>query len=379
MMGALSTDTYLPSFPAMAKEFGVGIDLIQQTLTVYLLAMAVMMLFHGTLSDSVGRVPVVLAALGLYLIASIGAIFAPNLEILLACRGLQGLTAGAGGVIGRAMVRDLFDGPEAQRMMAYITVVFCLGPVLAPIIGGWLEVTFGWRSVFVFLTLFAGSLLAACLLSLRESLPTTARAPLHLGATLQGYWTALKHRRFILKSLAIALASSTVFLYVSAAPVFVLHILALPETAFAWLFIPLIIGIMGGSLLSGLLAHRWRAEKIIGAGYALILISVLSNVCYTALAKASIPWAVIPIMLGSLGLSLASPAMTLQTLDLFPSRRGMAASLQSAILTGAFSLYAGWLAPLLFGSAFLLACGVAGCLILSIFFWWLATRPGAPA
>ncbi|MGA7216402.1 MAG: MFS transporter, partial [Terrimicrobiaceae bacterium] len=121
MLGAFSTDTYLPSFPSIAAEFHLGIDVVQQTLTVYLLAMAVMTLFHGTLSDALGRRPVILGGVALYFAASIGASFASSFSFLLLCRFVQGMFAGAGMVVGRAMVRDRFSGPEAQTVMAYMT------------------------------------------------------------------------------------------------------------------------------------------------------------------------------------------------------------------------------------------------------------------
>jgi MFS transporter, DHA1 family, multidrug resistance protein len=161
MLGPFSIDTYLPSFPSIAAEFQVGPDAVQQTLTVYLLAMAVMTIFHGTLSDALGRRPVILGGLALYAAGSVGAMFAGSFSFLLLCRLVQGASAGVGMVVDRAMIRDRFSGPEAQTVMSYTTVVFGLAPVLAPILGGWLEVVLGWRSVFGFLSAFGFLLLVA--------------------------------------------------------------------------------------------------------------------------------------------------------------------------------------------------------------------------
>ena len=118
MLGAFSTDTYLPSFPSIADEFRVGLDVVQQTLTVYLLAMAVMTLFHGTLSDALGRRPIILGGLVFYVAASAGALFARSFSFLLFCRLVQGMFAGVGMVVGRAIIRDRFSGPEAQTVMS---------------------------------------------------------------------------------------------------------------------------------------------------------------------------------------------------------------------------------------------------------------------
>jgi MFS transporter, DHA1 family, multidrug resistance protein len=381
MLGAFSTDTYLPSFPSIAVEFQIGLDIVQQTLTVFLLAMAVMTLFHGTLSDALGRRAIILGGLALYVAASVGALFAGNFSFLLLCRVVQGMFAGVGMVVGRAMIRDRFSGPEAQMVMSYTTVVFGLAPVLAPILGGWLEVAFGWRSVFGFLATFGFLLLAACTLKLPESLPAAKRSPLHLRATLKNYLTMATDSRFLFQSVAIALAASALFIYISAAPVFVLKILDLSETSFAWLFIPMITGIMLGSLAAGRVAHFWRAERTIQVGFGIMIGAALLNVLYAAVFTVAIPWAVIPILLCTFGMAFVSPAMTIVTLDLYPARRGMAASLQSAFVMGLFSIYSGLVVPFLFGSALKLAAGVLTGILASAALWACGQRPshGHPA
>ncbi|HEY6677221.1 MAG TPA: multidrug effflux MFS transporter [Terrimicrobium sp.] len=374
MLGAFSTDTYLPSFPSIADEFRIGLDVVQQTLTVYLLAMAVMTLFHGTLSDALGRRPIILGGLVFYVAASAGALFARSFSFLLFCRLVQGMFAGVGMVVGRAMIRDRFSGPEAQTVMSYTTVVFGLAPVLAPILGGWLEVAFGWRSVFGFLATFGVLLLAACALKLPESLPPARRSPLHLRNTLKNYIVMATDRRFLFQSLAIALAASALFIYISAAPVFVLQILGLSETSFAWLFIPMITGIMLGSLVAGRVAHFWRPERTIRIGFGLMMGAAIVNVLYAWFFTVAIPWAVLPILLCTFGMAFVSPAMTIVTLDLYPSRRGMAASLQSAFVMGAFSIYSGLVVPFLFGSALKLAVGVLAGFLASVALWACGQR-----
>ena len=374
MLGAFSTDTYLPSFPSIAAEFRIGLDVVQQTLTVYLLAMAVMTLFHGTLSDAVGRRPIILGGLALYVAASLGALFAGSFSFLLFCRLVQGMFAGVGMVVGRAMIRDRFSGPEAQTVMSYTTVVFGLAPVVAPILGGWLEVVFGWRSVFGFLAAFGFLLLAACTLKLRESLPPERRSPLQLRATLKNYVTMATDRQFLFQSIALALAASALFIYISASPVFVLQILDLSETSFAWLFVPMITGIMLGSLAAGRVAHFWRAERTIRVGFVMMVIAAVVNVLYAAFFTVAIPWAIIPILLCTFGMAFVSPAMTIVTLDLYPARRGMAASLQSALVMGLFSIYSGVVVPFLFGSAFKLAGGVLAGFLASVAFWACGQR-----
>ncbi|HEY1149771.1 MAG TPA: MFS transporter, partial [Pseudoduganella sp.] len=152
MVGPLAIDTYLPSFPAIAQTFNASPMAIQQTLSLFLFTFASMMLFYGTLSDTFGRRPVILWSLVLYVLASLGGALAANFGFLLACRVLQGLSSGAGSVISRAIVQDRFDGLQAQKILGNIMMVFGLAPALAPVLGGWLQVSFGWRSIFWFLT-----------------------------------------------------------------------------------------------------------------------------------------------------------------------------------------------------------------------------------
>ena len=197
--------------------------------------------------------------------------------------------------------------------------------------------------------------MVACGLKLPESLPVEKRKPLHLRATLKDYATVGSDPRFLLQSLAIALAASALFIYISAAPVFVLKILRLSETSFAWLFIPMITGIMAGSLAAGRVANFWRPERTIRIGFFIMTGAAVVNALYAAFFTAAIPWAVFPIMLCTFGMAFVSPAMTILTLDLYPSRRGLAASLQSAFVMGVFSICSGLVVPFMFGSALKLA------------------------
>ena len=161
-IGPFTIDTYLPSFPAIAAEMQTTEVLVQQTLTAYLIPFAFMMLFHGAISDAVGRRPVILLGLGGYVIASIGCALAPNMHVLLICRAMQGLVAGASTSLSRAVVRDAYQGVEAQRLMARVMLIFSIAPAIAPVIGGGLQAWFGWRANFWFLALFGAVLVVSC-------------------------------------------------------------------------------------------------------------------------------------------------------------------------------------------------------------------------
>ena len=369
MVGPLAIDTYLPSFPAIAHTFGASPLLIQQTLSAFLFTFAFMMLIYGTLSDSFGRRPVILVSLLLYIIASVGAALAPSLGWLLACRVLQGLAAGAGSVVGRAIVQDRFSGAAAQKILSHIMMVFGLAPAIAPVLGGWLQVSFGWRSVFWFLAAFGIMMFVVVQRWLPESLPAKARHPFHLGAIAANYWKVLCHRQFLLLSIAVGTSFGGFALYIGSAAYFVISILHLPETAFAWLFVPLISGMVVGSALAGKFAHRFAQTSLIRAGYALMLLAALVNIIYNSYFAAAVPWAVLPLFMYSFALAIAMPPMTLIALTRFPKNSGLASSLQSFIQMLVFALVSGLVAPLLFDSALKLAWGVMAGLVLSLVCW----------
>jgi DHA1 family bicyclomycin/chloramphenicol resistance-like MFS transporter len=380
MVGPFAIDTYLPSFHSIALEFAVSDLLVQQTLSAFLLAQAVMSLFYGTLSDSVGRRPVVLGTLLLFVLSSIGATLAPSFGALLVCRVLQGMSAGAGMVVGQAIVRDQFHGAEAQRMIAGIMMVFGIAPAVAPVLGGYLNAHLGWRANFAFLTLFGGVLAVLCWRVLPESLAPQQRQPLHLGTILRNYLTAVRYPKFLLGTFATGSAFLGFALYIAGAANFVLEVLHLPETAFGWLFVPMIGGMVLGSAISGRLAHRFSSATTIRVGQAMMVLAALANLAYTASFPVAVPWAVLPAMLYTFGVALAVPAMSVIVQGLLPTMRGLAASLQSFVQMMAFALAAGLLAPLLFGSAFKYALGMAAGVALSLLFWRLSQAMGeAPA
>lgn len=358
-LGPFSIDTYLPSFHEIGEKLQATPLQVQQTLSAYLLAFAVMTLWHGAISDRFGRRKVILAALGLFGLASAGCTFATSIEQLWFWRAMQGITAGAGIVISRAIVRDLFDGAPAQRLMSQITMMFALAPAIAPVIGGWLQTFFGWRSIFAFLVAATAILGLACWKLLPETLPPEKRQslqPAYLGRT---YWKVMTSPRFLFACAALSLNFLGFFIYVLSAPVFLITHLGIHETGFLWLFGPAMSGLVCGSWLSGKLAGKRSLEKTIFLGYLIMLFAVLANVTLNLALPPALPWSVMPIFAYTLGMSLAMPCLTILALDPFPEQRGLAASCQTFFQSGANSIAAGLIVPLLWGSTLKLALGMA--------------------
>lgn len=359
-LGPFSIDTYLPSFHEIAEKLGATQLQVQQTLAAYLVAFAVMTLWHGAISDRFGRRRVILIALACFGLASAGCAVASSIEQLWFWRAMQGVTAGAGMVVSRAIVRDLYDGADAQRLMAQITMMFALAPAIAPVIGGWLQTFFGWRSVFAFLVLSTAALWVACWKLLPETLPPEKRQslkPAYLGRT---YWKVMSSPPFLFACAAISLNFGGFFVYVLSAPVFLMQHLGVHETGFLWLFGPAMAGMIGGSWLSGRLAGKISFSRTIALGYLLMAIAAIANLGLNLALPPALPWSVLPVFVYTLGMSLTMPCLSILALDPFPAQRGLAASCQSFFQSSFNTVIAALIAPALWGSTLSLAWGMAG-------------------
>ena len=362
-IGPFSIDAYLPSFPDIASSLHASPLEVQQTLSIYLLAFAVMTLWHGAIADRYGRRKVILAALALFAVASAGCALATSIEQLWFGRAMQGITAGAGIVLSRAIVRDLFDGAAAQRLMAHITMLFALAPAIAPVIGGWLQTWFGWRSVFAFLVLSTAALWFACWKLLPETLAPEKRQSLRPGYLASTYWRVLTSPAFLSACAALSLNFGGFFLYILSAPMFVMTHLGLPETGFLWLFGPAMGGLVSGSFISGRLAGRISLGRTIGLGYAIMATAAGLNLALNLILPPGLPWSVLPLFVYTMGMSLAMPCLSIFALDNFPAQRGLAASCQTFFQSGFNSLVAALAAPALWGSTLTLAQGMLGFLL----------------
>ncbi len=378
MMGALSIDAYLPALPTIARNFSCSLAAVQQTLTVYLFAQAVMTLFYGTISDSFGRRPVILGFLIIYLASTVGAALAPTLGWLFFFRLVQGFSSGAGGVVGRALVADLLSGAAGQRIMSYIWAVFGIAPALAPILGGWMLSALGWRSIFYGIAFFTLVLLLVCLRYLPETLPREKRHAFRFGVIVGNYLEVGRHRTFMFRSLAMSSSFGGMMLYVASAPAYVINILHLSVREFGWFFLTLMSGMTLGSAAVGRLSHLVPPEKLIRIGYAVMAAVALENLAYSIFFTPRVPWAVVPFFFYGVAVAGVAPVITLLTLQLFPAVKGMASSLQSFLFTAIFTLLAGVVAPLLFSSAVKLALGLVTVVAWSMTCWWIGSRGVAP-
>jgi MFS transporter, DHA1 family, multidrug resistance protein len=371
MLGPFAIDTYLPAFNSISASLVATPFQMQQTLSAYLLGFSMMMLLHGALSDSFGRRPVILGGLGVFALASLICGVADHVGVLIAGRVLQGMSCGAGIVVGRAIVRDLFDAVQAQRLMSQITLFFGIAPAIAPIIGGWLLALVGWRSIFWFMMAVAIVLFALAWITLPETLPVERRQSFAPAPLAQGYWSVLSDPRFLLLTVASGVPFSGVFIFILSSPTLLGEHLGLPPTQFFWLFVSCISGIMGGAWTSGRLAGRIPRERQIRIGFGIVLSVAVANLLWHLFFQAT-PLSVIgPVCLIAFGWSLLTPCITLMVLDLFPMRLGLASSLQAFFAGLSNAVTAGIIAPAAMGSVEGLAAASAMLSFAGLLSWKL--------
>ncbi len=374
MLGPFSIDTYLPAFASIQTSLNASSIEVQQTLTAYLLSFAFMTLWHGAFSDSFGRRNVVLVALVIFAVASFGCASAHTVHYLWVFRIMQGVAAGAGMVIGRAIVRDLYEGAPAERLLSLVSMIFSIAPAIAPIIGGWVVAHSDWRTIFLLLFVYTVLLLIGCYRYLPESLPVEKRQAFNVDFLWRSYRDVFTSPRFYFKAGTIACNFAGLFLYISSAPAFITQHLHLDAQSFGWQFIPMVSGIFLGSFVANRLAGKTSIAQQIALGFVFLLSASVVNVTFHFFLPAMLPWSVFPLFFYAFGMSLVFPGATLMVLELFSHIRGVVASCQSASVTLVAALVAGVIAPALDYSVLSLALGQMVFAILAVILWYAGRR-----
>ncbi len=311
MIGPFSIDTYLPSFESMEQDLGVSRAMMTQTLGAYLMAFGASTLVWGAITDWIGRKPVILLSLGSYLIASAACALASNYEQLLLFRILQGVGIGGGLISGRAMVRDILDTKDAQKVLAYAMMLFAASPAIAPIIGGWLHNAFGWRSVFWFLAIYGGLVFIYSALAIQESLDREDRNSIHIHKVSQVYLRTLKSPHYLRLVFIFATAFASFFVFIAGAPTLLFDILKLEANSFYVLFVPMVSGIMLGAVVSTRLISHYSARQITHTFLSLMFIIAAINLFLSYTVEVSIFRAIAPLVLYSFSLSVIMPVITI--------------------------------------------------------------------
>jgi DHA1 family bicyclomycin/chloramphenicol resistance-like MFS transporter len=375
MVSPFSIDTFFPAFHAMEKALGVNAVQLQQAITFYMVPFAFASLLHGPLSDAIGRRPVMIWGMALYTVGSIACTIAPNYTSLMAARIIQGATAGVGVVIGRAVIRDLYEGARAQRLMSITTMIFSIAPAVAPIIGGWAHVAFGWRAVFAVMTVCGVVFAFSAWWKLPETHPVAARVPFRMRTLVATSAMVLRHPEFLMLAFAAALNFGSIACYIGSAPAIVEMHWGGGVTSYYLLFLPVISGILTGAIISTIFARRLDLLMQVRLGLAITFVVSLARVLLHSVVD-DVPIGLQQALLygSGIGAQFAFPALTLRMLDLFPAARGSAAAAQSfiALLITAFTF--GFVSPHVLSQLSWLALTSLVYAVLASTCWYLSRR-----
>lgn len=354
----------------MGADFSTSDVHIQQSLTFYLLPYALMTLWHGAISDSIGRIATIQWGLGIFVLASIGCAFAPNVETLWFFRALQGASGGAGNTVARAMVRDLFEGVQAQRVMATVQMLFGIAPAVAPIIGG-LLLGIHWQAIFIFLAIYAGLSLWAAVKYLPETMPAEKRLKLSVPNVLASYKTIFSDTEYTKLCLSSGANFAGFFVYVLASPVFLGKLLGLNPQQYGYLFVPTVCGMVLGSYLAKKVAGQYANKTVVKSAYLWMTAMVLLNLAICQFLPAQPIYNILPIALFNIGMALAMPILSIAALDRHAKIRGTAASGQAFVQMFLSTVSAGLIVPLVWATPLGLAFVMAAYLI---FGWLMVTN-----
>ena len=373
--GALALNIFVPSIPGMQRVFDTDYATVQLTLTLSFATYAVMQLAYGPLSDRYGRRPVVLASLVLFLLGNVMCVLANSIEALIAGRVVQAVGGCAGFVVTRAILRDLYECERMGSMLGYLTMAMVAVPMVAPAIGGYLDVWYGWRAGFVLVAVFGVVVLAACVLVLHE---TNARLlPLEgAGALASAFWSLLRHRAFCGYAFQVGCTTGTFFAFVGGAPYVMVEVMGRPTSEYGLYFMFIAAMYMAGNFISGRISARVGIDRMIVRGTSLALAGVILLFLVT-LAGALTPVTMFGAMaVMSLGNGFSTPNGLAGAVSVDPTRAGTASGfagfLQMAI--GALATYV--LGLLLTETAMPLAAVLLTTTVLAFAAHRVGVRPG---
>ncbi len=361
-LAPFAIDTYLPAFHVMGTALRASDVQIQQSLTFYLVPYAAMTLWHGAISDAIGRITTIKWGLIIFALASIGCALAPNVETLWFFRALQGASGGAGNTVARAMVRDLFEGPQAQRVMATVQMLFGIAPAVAPIIGGFL-LGIHWQAIFIFLAIYASLSLWAAVKYLPETMPVGQRIELSAQSVMKGYQSIYADTEYMKLVIAVGANFSGFFIYVLGSAMFLGQHLGLGPTEYGYLFIPTGTGMVIGSYLAKWVAGRVASTKVIRFAYGWMVLMSLLNIATCLMLPTGLV-NILPVALYNIGMALALPILSISALNRHPSIRGTAASGQAFMQMLFSAASAGVVVPLVWYAPFGLAMAMLAYILL---------------
>jgi len=319
---------YTPAMPAIAAHFGATAGEVQLTFSAYLIAFSFGQLIYGPLSDRHGRRPAIFIGLVIYVIGSALSALATSIEMLIVARAIQALGGCAGPVLARAIMRDLFDRDEGARLMAFVAMVMGVAPAFAPVFGGYLQVAFGWESIFWVLTGVGAIVLVLFVLFLKETHTGSNRA---VGggvmAMLMVYPRLMRSRLFIGYTLNAGFAMATIFVYVATAPFILIELLDIPPDIYGWYsLIPTFFN-LAGAYVATRYTVRMGGLRMMLYGSIMVFVGSMTMVAFAAIGYLSVFTVVGPMAIVAFGLANVFPSAAQGAVSVAPRQAGAASSL----------------------------------------------------
>ncbi len=368
-IGPFAIDMYLPALPAIGHSLGADPGAVQMSLMAFFVSFALGQLFYGPASDMWGRKPPLYFGLALFAVGSVGCALAPSIGTLVALRFVQGLGAGAGAVVPRAIVRDLHTGNEAARLTGLLMLVFSVSPILEPLAGSLLSTAVGWRGIFwaVFGTALLGLVLVGT--QLQETRSAAQRAGSSARSALAGYALLLRDGRFMGLTFIGGFGIASFFTYLSNSSFVLIGHYGLTPLQYSLVFAVNAVSFIGGSQLTARLGRRWgllRVVRVAVAGYALAM--VLLCALFLSGAEGLLPMAVL-LFVGYGFLGLVMPATAVLAMDAHGAIAGTAAALMGTLQLIAGALAMAAVAPFVDGTARPMLVAIAVCALVA----WVLT------
>jgi DHA1 family bicyclomycin/chloramphenicol resistance-like MFS transporter len=326
-LGPLSVDMYLASLPSIGRLLAAPTSQVQLTISAYLIGFAIAQVFYGPLSDRQGRRPVLLAALGIYLMATLACALSFSIETLIAARMLQAVGGSGASVLARAVVRDMYEGQRIGRELARMAAIMALAPLVAPLIGGVLETVFGWRSNFVLLLCFGTTAWLMVWFLLPETLRQRAPEPVSIGSTLRSYRRFLADAGFVIHLGIATCCLCGLFAWISSAAFVLQDIYGLSPFAFGLSFTVAASGYLGGTLIAARFVMRWGGGRTMGYGTVAMALGGLAMAVLLGFTSSGAVTVIVPAGLYLIGMGMTLAQAQAGALLPYPDRAGAASSL----------------------------------------------------
>ena len=332
-VGFSTMSIYTPSMPAIAEYFDATSAQVQITLSVYMFAFAFAQLFYGPIADRRGRRAALHLGLLVYMAGSAVCLFAPTIEVLTIGRAVQAFGACSGPVVTRAILRDSYSRDRSAQIMAYVGMAIVAAPAFAPVLGGYLQVAFGWQAIFVFLIGLGAFMLVVTWTSLEETNPVRTTAPRSaIRDMISAYPAMLRSRRFLAFTLQTGFGAGAIFTYMAGAPFILIEMLGVQPQNFGWLLMIPSLFNFAGSFVASRLTVRFGGDRMVLFGSMFICAGGLLMLGLALAGVLGIAAIIGPAALILFGLANTWPSSSQGAINAFPERAGMASSLNGFLM-----------------------------------------------